>query len=95
MDWKPKKIDFLSTTTEDYLKQAFTDISSVLQQATHLKEIQLEYGDGTNNAWVKLADMLARAVHKPPNEISTSEQRAPHCITGTPAPFNHLHRKLP
>ena len=80
---------FPSTTTEDYLKQAVTDISNGLQQATHLKDIQLEYGDGINNAWVKLADILARAVLIPPNKISTSIQSVPHyCLTGTSYPGN-------
>jgi len=90
MDWNPKKIVFPSTTTEDYLKQAVTDISNVLQQAPHLKDSQLEYGDGTKNAWAKLADMLARAVHIPPYNISTNEQSVPHCLTGTPSPGNQV-----
>ena len=69
MDWKPKNIVFPSTTTEDYLKQAVSDISNVLQQAPHLRDINLEYGDNTNNAWIKLADMLAKAGHSPQNKI--------------------------
>ena len=88
MDWKAKKIIFPSTTTEDYLKQAVMDISNVLQQAPHLRDINLEYGDGTNNAWVKLADMLAKAGHLPQNKISTSTQSEPHCSTGIPSPSN-------
>jgi len=32
--------------------------------------------------------MLTRAVHIPPNKISTNEQSLPHSLTGTPSPGN-------
>jgi hypothetical protein len=78
MDWKPTKITFPQTTTDDYLKQAITDIATILQQRPQHRNIQLTYGDTTNNAWVTLADMLARAAvkpqHEPPNNTH-AEQR--------------------
>jgi len=90
MDWKPKKTIFPSITTEGNLKQAVTDISNILQQTPHLRDINLEYGDGTNNAWDKLADMLAKAGYLPQNKVSTSTQSAPHCSIGIPSPSNQV-----
>jgi hypothetical protein len=66
VEWKPRKVAFPETTTEDYLKQAVTDIATILQHTPKLRNIQLDYGDVTNNAWTHLADMLARAAAKPP-----------------------------
>lgn len=64
MEWKPTNITFPHVSTTDYLKQALTDITTVLQQMPKLADIQLEYGDETNNAWVKLADLLKQAATK-------------------------------
>jgi hypothetical protein len=62
----PKSIPFPTISTEDYLKQAASDILAIIQKPpTNLP--YLAYGDTTNNAIVQIATLLGRAVAPPPS----------------------------
>jgi hypothetical protein len=62
----PKTLPFPKISTEDYLKQAASDILAILQNPpSHLP--YLAYGDKTNNALVQIATLLGRAVAPPPS----------------------------
>jgi hypothetical protein len=61
----PKKIPFPSISTEDYLKQAASDILAILQKPPSSLPY-LAYGDMTNNAIVQIATLLGWAVATPP-----------------------------
>ncbi len=65
----PKKIPFPKITTEDYLKQAASDILAILQKPPSSLPY-LAYGDATNNAIVQIATLLGRA--DAPPELPTS-----------------------
>jgi hypothetical protein len=56
----PKKIPFPKTSTEDYLKQAASDILAVLQKPPTTLPY-LAHGDATNNAVVAIITLLGRA----------------------------------
>jgi hypothetical protein len=56
----PKQIPFPTTSTEDYLKQAASDILAILQKPPTTLPY-LAYGDATNNAIVAIATLLGRA----------------------------------
>ena len=51
----PKKIKFPQVKLEDFLKQAATDIISLLTQPPSTTTLSLEAGDLTKNALLKLA----------------------------------------
>jgi hypothetical protein len=61
----PKKIPFPRITTEDYLKQAASDIVAILKNPPSSIPY-LAYGDTTNNAIVQIATLLGRAESPPP-----------------------------
>jgi hypothetical protein len=60
----PKKIPFPKISTEDYLKQAASDILSILQNPPSSLPY-LAYGDPTKNALVQIATLLGRSVSPP------------------------------
>ena len=61
----PKTIPFPEVSSEDYLKQAASDILAILRNPpTSLP--YLAYGDATNNAIVQIATLLGRAATPPP-----------------------------
>jgi hypothetical protein len=60
----PKKFTFPAISTEDYLKQAASDILAILQKPPSSLPY-LAYGDATNNAIVQIATLLGRAVAPP------------------------------
>jgi hypothetical protein len=62
----PKKIPFPSISTEDYFKQAASDILAILQKPPSSLPY-LAYGDPTNNAIVQIATLLGRIVAAPPS----------------------------
>jgi hypothetical protein len=73
----PKKIPFPTILTEDYLKQAASDILTVLQNPPSNLPY-LAYGDATNNAIVQLATLLGRAVAPPsPPNFPVLSRRVP------------------
>jgi hypothetical protein len=64
----PKSVPFPQISTEDYLKQAASDIVAILQQPpTNLPF--LAYGDTTNNALVQIATLLGQASDQPTSPI--------------------------
>jgi hypothetical protein len=73
----PKKIPFPSISTEDYLKQAASNILAILPK-TPSSLPYLAYGDPTNNAIVQIATLLGRAVAAPPSpQFPTQPPRVP------------------
>jgi hypothetical protein len=60
----PKKIPFPNIFTEDYLKQAASDILAILQHPPS-NFPYLEYGNSSNNALVQIATLLGRAAAPP------------------------------
>jgi hypothetical protein len=74
----PNKIPFPNILTEDYLKQAASDILTVLQNPPSNLPC-LAYGDATNNAIdVQLATLLGRAVAPPaPPNLPVFSPRVP------------------
>jgi len=60
----PKKVKFPKTTTEDYLRQAASDIVFILQNKPSIVP-SLDFGDETENALLHISTLLGRAA-KPP-----------------------------
>jgi hypothetical protein len=60
----PKTVPFPNISTEDYLKQAASDILSILQKSPTTLPY-LVYGDATNNTIVQIAKLLGRAEAPP------------------------------
>jgi hypothetical protein len=56
----PNTVPFPNISTEDYLKQAASDILSILRKSPSTLPY-LAYGDATNNAIVQIATLLGRA----------------------------------
>ena len=57
----PNVVPFPKVTTDDFLRQAATDIVSILSQSSSKTNIpSLEAGDTTRNAILKLAKLLNR-----------------------------------
>jgi hypothetical protein len=80
----PKKIPFPRISTEDYLKQAASDIVAILKNPPSSIPY-LAYGDTTNNAIVQIATLLGRAetpppvlpIHPPRMQIQSHPPRVP------------------
>ena len=69
----PNVIHFPKVTTDDFLRQAATDIISILSSPPKVSIIPtLEAGDLTKNAILKLATLLNRADKIPPLLIKNS-----------------------
>ena len=63
----PETIPFPSTTIEDHLRQATTDIIRILTQPSSATQFPtLELGDSTKNALLKIAGILRRSTDVPP-----------------------------
>ena len=67
----PKTVAFPEISTEDYLKQAASDILSILKDPPSSLPY-LAYGDATNNAIVHIATLLGRAVPPPQLPAATA-----------------------
>jgi hypothetical protein len=83
VEFFPKKTPFPEICTEDYLKQAATDILSILQK-TPATLPYLAYGDETKNALVQIAQLLGQAAPPPPTPQLQTPDTTPH---NPPAPL--------
>jgi hypothetical protein len=93
----PKSVPFPQISTEDYSKQAASDIVALLQQPpTNLPF--LAYGDATKNALVQIATLLGRASDQPTSPIAAApDPQWPHAprvqiSPRTPVPVHHPPR---
>jgi hypothetical protein len=86
----PKTGPFPNVSTEDYLKQAASDILSILQKSPSTLPY-LAYRDATNNAIVHIATLLGRAAAPPvPPDVPTPPTNLP-----TVAPAHPLRVHIP
>ena len=82
VDFFPSHTPFPSVTTDDYLRQAASDLLTILQ-APKKNIPTLTYGSAISNAYIHLAQILKRATQPPttPQNKPPSSNKAPLRIT--------------
>ena len=84
VEFFPQKIPFPQVTTDDYLRQAATDIHHILK-SDQPKLPTLQYGTPVTNAYIQVAQILKRATqqHKPIPETIVKIKQSPR-VTDIP-----------
>jgi hypothetical protein len=89
----PSQYKFPEITTDDFLKQAATDIISILNKPPSSTVPTLEAGDPTRNALLKIAEALHR-IKSYPDPIPTSPSTS-SSLEQVPAVPNTLNTQIP
>jgi hypothetical protein len=105
VDWFPHKVPFPKVTTDEYLRQAATDMLTLLEDKTANTIPSLTYGSNIINAYIQIAKILKRQTAPPrpappPPPVPAppaAEQRvlAPATTTTKPASIRKLLPPVP
>ena len=87
--FSPTVVPFPKVSTDDFLRQAATDIITILTEPPSSTTPTLEAGDGTRNALLKIAETLKRADKLP--EPTPRSTETTQCVENdTTQPFELL-----